>query len=69
MSIYRQYRAFTLIEILVVISIVGIVVSIALLSIGVLGDDRDLRTEGRRLIALVHLAQVEATKHGRVFGI
>ena len=69
MSIYRQYRAFTLIEILVVISIIGIVISIALLSIGVLGDDRDLRTEGRRVIALVQLAQDEATMQGREFGI
>jgi general secretion pathway protein H len=69
MKIHRQHRAFTLIEILVVISIIGIVVSIALLSLGVLGDDRNLRTEGRRLIALVQLAQDEATMQGREFGI
>jgi len=69
MNSHRLSRAFTLIEILVVISIVGIVVSIALLSLGVLGDDRDLRKEGRRMIALVQLAQDEATMQGREFGI
>jgi general secretion pathway protein H len=69
MKIHRLHRAFTLIEILVVITIVGIVVSIALLSLGVLGDDRDLRKEGRRMIALVQLAQDEATMQGREFGI
>jgi len=69
MNSHRLSRAFTLIEILVVITIVGIVVSIALLSIGVLGDDRDLRKEGRRMIALVQLAQDEATMQGREFGI
>jgi general secretion pathway protein H len=69
MKIFRRHRAFTLIEILVVVTIVGIVMSIALLSIGVLGDDRDLRTEGRRMIALVQLAQDEATMQGREYGI
>jgi len=69
MNSLRLSRAFTLIEILVVISIVGIVISIALLSMGVLGDDRELRKEGRRMIALVQLAQDEATMQGREFGI
>lgn len=69
MNSHRLSRAFTLIEILVVITIVGIVISIALLSLGILGDDRNLRTEGRRMIALVQLAQDEATMQGREFGI
>jgi len=62
-------RGFTLIELLVVISIVGIVMAIALLSLGLLGDDRDLRTEGRRVIALVQVAQDEAVMQGREFGL
>jgi general secretion pathway protein H len=69
MNSHRRSRAFTLIEILVVVSIVAIVVSIAVMSLGVLGDDRDLRKEGRRMIALVQLAQDEATMQGREFGI
>jgi len=60
---------FSLIELLVVITIIGIVMSIALLSIGLLGDDRDLQTEGRRMIALVQVAQDEATMQGREFGL
>jgi general secretion pathway protein H len=69
MNSYRFSRAFTLIEILVVITIVAIIVSIAVLSLGVLGDDRDLREEGRRMITLVQLAQDEATMQGREYGI
>jgi general secretion pathway protein H len=64
-----RHRGFSLIELLVVITIVGIVMSIALLSLGLLGDDRDLRTEGRRVIALIQVAQDEAVMQGREFGL
>jgi len=67
-SRYR-HRGFSLIELLVVISIIGIVMSIALLSLGLLGDDRELRTEARRVIALVQVAQDEAVMQGREFGL
>lgn len=69
MKLHRRSRAFTLIEILVVVSIIAVVMSIAVLSLGVLGDDRDLREEGRRLVALVQVAQDEAVMQGREFGI
>lgn len=62
-------RAFSLIEILVVVVIVGIVLSVVLLSIGLLGDDRDLETEARRLTSLVAEAQNEAMLEGREFGL
>ena len=65
----RRIRAFTLIEILVVVSIIGVVLSIAVLSLGVLGDDRELREEARRFAALVQVAQDEAVMQGREFGI
>lgn len=64
-----RLRGFTLIEILVVITIIAIVLSIAVLSLGVLGDDRELRQEGRRVIALVGVAQDDAVMQGREFGI
>lgn len=65
----RLQRAFTLIEILVVVSIIGIVLSIAVLSLGILGDDRELREEARRFTALVQVVQDEAVMQGRDFGI
>jgi general secretion pathway protein H len=70
-TMYSRYRrrGFSLIELLVVITIIGIVMSIALLSLGLLGDDRELRTEARRVIALVQVAQDEAVMQGREFGL
>ena len=65
----RFDRGFTLIEILVVIVIVGTVLSIAMLSFGVLGNDRDLQTEALRFIALMEVAQDDASMQGREFGI
>lgn len=61
--------AFTLIELLVVIVIVGIVSAVALLSFGILGDDRDLQREARRLSSLIELANDEATLQGRDYGL
>ena len=49
--------------------IIGIVLSIAVISLGVLGDDRELREEARRLAALVQVVQDEAVMQGREFGI
>lgn len=60
---------FSLIEILVVIVIIAIVTSIAVLSLGLLGDDRQLETEARRLGSLVAVAKDEAMMQGREFGI
>ena len=69
MNSYSRRAGFSLIELLVVITIVGIVMSIALLSLGILGDDRDLQKHGRRMIALVQVAQDEAIMQGREFGL
>ena len=61
--------AFTLIELLVVIVIVGIVSAVALLSFGILGDDRNLQREARRMGSLIELANDEATMQGRDYGL
>ncbi len=62
-------RGFTLIEVLVVIVIVATVVSMALLSLGIAGEDEELDTERRRLAALIETVQDEAMMQGREFGI
>ena len=60
---------FTLIEILVVLVIVGIIMAVALLSFGILGDDRSLNREARRLSSLIELVSDEATTQGREYGL
>ena len=62
-------RGFSLIEILVVVVIIAIVSAVALLSLGLLGADRELEKEARRLASLVEVAQDEAMMQGREFGL
>ncbi len=65
----RAQRAFTLIEVLVVVVIVGIISSIVVLSAGLVDDDRNVREEARRIASLLELAADEALLQGRDFGI
>ncbi len=65
----RRERAFTLIEVLVVLVIIAVITAVSILSFGLLGDDRDLEREARRLASLIELANDEATIQGRDFGI
>lgn len=60
---------FTLIELLVVVVIMGIISAMILLSFGILGDDRALQQQARRLSSLVELATDEAIMQGRDFGL
>lgn len=62
-------RAFTLIELLVVLVIIAVISAVALLSIGIIGDDRNLQTEARRLSSLIELANDEAAILGRDYGL
>jgi len=65
----QNERGFTLIEILVVVIIIATISSMALLSMNLVGDDRDLDTERKRLAALLEVAQDEAAMQGREFGM
>lgn len=64
---WRQ-RAFTLLELLVVLVLMGVILTIGVLSLGDGGRGDQIREEGRRLSALLQLAADEAvlttTPHG-----
>ena len=60
---------FSLIEILVVIVIIGIVLSIAIMSVSLIGGDKTIREEARRVMALVEVARDESMLQGREYGI
>jgi len=65
----RRSRGFTLIELLVAVVIIAIVLSVTVLSVGLVGDDREVQTEARRLVSLLELIQDEAMMQGREFGV
>jgi general secretion pathway protein H len=69
MRLHGRSGGFSLIEILVVIVIIGIVMSIAILSITLAGGDNQLRDEAQRIISLVEVAQDESLLQGREFGL
>jgi len=69
MATHKPESGFTLIEILVVIFIIATIASMTLLSIGIVGDDRDLDTERKRLATVLEVAQDEALMQGREFGV
>jgi general secretion pathway protein H len=60
---------FTLLEILVVIVIIGVIVTAATVSIGVLGRDREMEDEARRLWAVLQQAREEAELQGVELGV
>jgi len=65
----RLTRGFTLIEILVVIVILGVVVAVATVAVGVLGRDRELEDQARRLWAVMTQGREEAELQGRDLGL
>ena len=69
MCLRRRCRGFSLIEILVVIVIIGIVMSIAVMSLTLVGGDRDVRDEALRVVSLLEVAQDESMLQGREFGL
>jgi general secretion pathway protein H len=62
-------RGFTLIEMLVVIVIVGIIVTMATLSVGVLGRDNEVEDQAKRLYAVLTEVREEAELQGRDLGL
>jgi general secretion pathway protein H len=69
MRLHGRSDGFSLIEILVVIVIIGIIMSIAVLSITLVGGDSQLRDEAQRIVSLVDVARDESLLQGREFGL
>lgn len=62
-------RGFTLIEILVTMVIIGVVISMATIAVSVLGRDRQIEDQAKRLWAITTQAREEAELQGRDFGL
>ena len=74
-SAFRFVRAgscasgFTLLEVLVVVVIIGIISSMAVISVRVLGGDHEMDQEAARLAAVLGQAREEAMLQGRDLGL
>jgi len=65
----RAGAGFTLIELLVVVVIIGIFAGAAVLSLGVVGSDREIEREVFRLRTLLELLSEEAVLQNRDYGV
>jgi general secretion pathway protein H len=68
-NIAARQPGFTLIELLVVMVIIGVIVSVASLSIGVLGRDNEVEDQTRRLYAVLTQVREESELQGRDLGL
>jgi general secretion pathway protein H len=65
----KTQRGFTLLELLVVVAIIGLLVGAATLSMGALGNDREIEQEARRLRSMIGLLNEEALMQTRDYGV
>jgi general secretion pathway protein H len=68
-QLHRRTRGFTLLELLVVLVVVAIMISMATLSFGVLGRDRQAEEESRRFWTVLQQAREEAELQAEDLGI
>jgi general secretion pathway protein H len=62
-------RGFSLLELLVVVAIIGLLVQAVTLSMGALGNDRELKQETDRLRSMINLLHEEALMQSRDYGV
>lgn len=65
----QRAAGFTLLEILVVVLIIGIMTAVMVLSMNFSGHDTELRTESKRLLALMKYARDQAELQTRNYGV
>ncbi|MGP8034517.1 MAG: type II secretion system minor pseudopilin GspH [Steroidobacteraceae bacterium] len=65
----RAGAGFTLIELMVVVAIIALLTAGAVLSMSLVGRDRDLERESDRLLALMNYAREQAELQTRDYGI
>jgi general secretion pathway protein H len=65
----RRAAGFTLLEVLVVIVIIGILTSMAVISVNVLGGDHEMQEEASRLQAILLQAREDAVLQSRDIGM
>ncbi|HEX7080309.1 MAG TPA: type II secretion system minor pseudopilin GspH [Gammaproteobacteria bacterium] len=65
----RSSRGFTLLELLVVVTIIGLFAGAAVLSMDLVDDERGLEREVTRLQSLLSLVREEAVMQSRDFGV
>ncbi len=64
-----RYGGFSLLELLVVVTIIAVFAGVAVLSLGTLGSDRMLQREAARLQGLIDLLAEEAVLETRDYGL
>jgi general secretion pathway protein H len=66
---HRAHAGFSLLELLVVVLIIGLIVQAVTLSMGALGNDRQLEEEAGRLRSVIDLLHEEALMQSRDYGV
>jgi general secretion pathway protein H len=69
LSVTQRSRGFTLLELLVVLVMIGIILGVAVLSIGDGGRGDRIRQEGRRVATLFNLLSQEAVLNSTEYGV